>query len=147
MPSKKKAPARKKAPRTAAKTMAARRADYGQPVHAYFAKKDRPHYEVVQALRKIVEEAVPDAVAALKWGTPVYAVGGRNFAAIGGHKAHVNLVLWGEPDTFDDPKGLLVGEGPSGRVLRLTHISQLPRAEALRFVKAAARHAREKVNR
>ena len=140
-------PARAKAaaPRTPpTKDMTKRRADYGAPVDSFFARQSPPLREVLDSLREIVEKAVPDASAALKWGMPVYAVAGRNFVSLGGHKAHVNLVLWGEPGTFSDPRGRLVGDGPSGRILRLTDVRDLPTADVRRWVKAAADQARAK---
>ena len=138
-------PRPKAAPRTPpARDMAKRRADYGAPVDSFFARQTTPLREVLDALRAIVEQAVPDATAALKWGMPVYTVAGRNFVSLGGHKAHVNLVLWGEPGTFVDPDGRLTGDGPSGRILRLADVSDLPKAAVRRWVQAAAERARTK---
>jgi hypothetical protein len=94
---------------------------------------------VLLVLRQIVEKAVPEATASLKWGMPVYAVGGKNFVSLGGHKAHVNLVFWGAPEIFEDPQRRLTGDGPSGRILRLTGVGEIPKADVTRWVKAAAR--------
>ncbi len=77
----KKAPARKparvahraekpSARRPARRTMTARRADFGAPVDPFFAKQP-PHLRaVLGALRKLVEEAAPEATGSIKWGMP-----------------------------------------------------------------------------
>ena len=59
-------------------TMPGRREDFGAPIDGYFAKQSPHLREILETLRTLVEEAAPDASAALKWGMPVYTVGGRD---------------------------------------------------------------------
>jgi hypothetical protein len=119
------------------------RADFGAPVDAFFAKQP-PHLRpILDALRALVEEVAPDAVGSLKWGMPFYTAGGGMLCALGAHKAHVNLILSGPPGTFDDPKGVLVGDGKTGKHLKLTSLDQLPKADAKKWLKQAAALARK----
>jgi hypothetical protein len=118
------------------------RADYGAPIDAFFLKQPPHLREILDALRALVEAAAPEATAALKWGMPVYAINGKMAFVLGGHKAHVNLVLSGPPAIFPDPDGLLSGEAQGGRRLVLRTLAELPRAAVTRWVKAAAKHAR-----
>jgi hypothetical protein len=140
----KKSPAKKAAAEKPAPKAYAARADLGAPVDGFFAKQAPPLRAVMEALRSIVEDAAPDATSALKWGMPVYTIGGVMTCALGAHKAHVNLILAGPPGTFDDPEGRLTGSGKTGRHLKLTSLDELPRAAVRRWVRQAAAVARGK---
>jgi len=125
----------------AKKSAPARRADFGQPINAFFTKQP-PHLRpIVEALRALVEETVPDATASLKWGMPFYTRGREMMCAIAGHKAHVNLILAGPPDAYADPDGLLEGEAKGGRHLKLRALDDLPRAQVKAWLKRAAQIA------
>lgn len=103
------------------------RADFGTAPDRFFARQP-PHLRaILEALRGLIEEVAPGAVATLKWGIPHYTIDGATPFALGAHKAHVNLILFGSPEAFDDPDGRLSGEGQTGRHLRLTSLDQLPR--------------------
>jgi hypothetical protein len=108
------------------------RADFGKPVDGFFAKQSGAMRPLLDELRKMVEAAAPDATAALKWGMPFYQIGDQTMCALAGHKAHVNLILSGPPDTFADPDGLLAGDGKTGRHLKLRSLDELPRLAARR---------------
>lgn len=99
---------------------------------------------ILEELRKLVEQAAPDASSSLKWGMPVYTISGTMMCAIGGHKSHVNLILSGPPKTYDDPSHLLSGEGKTGRHLKITTLDDLPRSAVQGWLRTAAKLAREK---
>jgi hypothetical protein len=133
--------AKNPAPEKPAPKMAPR-ADFGQPVDGFF-KKQPPHLRpITDALRALVTEAAPDATSSIKWGMPFYAVGEGMMCAIGAHKSHVNLILSGPPGTFDDPDGLLAGDGKTGRHLKVTRVDELPRDDVRRWLRIAADRAR-----
>ncbi len=142
------APPKKKPPVAAKRPPASkaygRRADLGAPIDGFFAKQ-QPHLRpILEELRKLVEEAAPDATSAIKWGMPFYTVGGNMMCALAGFKAHVNLILSGPPDTFADPEGRLEGDAKTGRHLKLRSLDELPRASIRRWLRAAASLARKK---
>jgi hypothetical protein len=91
----------KRRKKPAAKTSAAKkpapRADFGAPIEGFFAKQPAHLRAILDELRKLVEEAAPDADSSLKWGMPFYTVGGTMMCALGAHKSHVNLILSGPP--------------------------------------------------
>jgi hypothetical protein len=135
------ATAKKKTASVKKKSTAARRADFGKPIDGFFAKQP-PHLRaILEALRTMVEEAAPDAIASLKWGMPFYSRGGGMMCALAGFKSHVNLILAGPPDAFVDPDGLLDGDGKTGRHLKLRSLEELPRAAVKRWLKKAAQLA------
>jgi hypothetical protein len=133
---------RKARPRRPARRTAPKRADFGAPAEAYFARHPPEVRAVLEALRGLVEEAAPEATASLKWGIPWYVVGGEMMCALAGFKAHVNLILPGPPGTYADPGGLLEGEAKTGRHLRLRAGDEVPRDEVRGWLRTAAERAR-----
>lgn len=130
---------------TAAKAppgVAARRADFGAPIDAFFERQP-PHLRVIlEELRRLVEAAAPDAVASIKWGMPWFTLNGHMMCSLGGHKAHVNLILVGPSGAFADPDGRLEGTSRGGRHLKLRSVEALPRAAVTKWIRVAADVAR-----
>jgi hypothetical protein len=124
-------PAAKAVAKTAKKAapakMFGKRADLGAPIDGFFAKQPPALRPVTLALRALIEEVAPDATASIKWGMPFFSIGTGMMCAIGAHKAHVNLILSGPPDAFDDPEQRLEGEGKTGKHLKVTTVDELPR--------------------
>lgn len=128
--------------KTTAAKVVPRRADFGSPVDAFFAKQPPALRAVVDALRALVKEAAPEAESSLKWGMPFYTLNGEMFCALGGHKAHVNLILPGPPGTYRDPDGRLEGEGKTGKHLKVRSVDDLPKAAVRAWLRTAAARAR-----
>ncbi len=119
------------------------RADFGAPIESFFARQPAQLREILDALKKLVEKAAPDAKASLKWGMPFYTIDGAMFCALGGHKSHVNLILAGPPGAFADPEKRLSGGGKTGRHLKLTSIDELPRDAVRGWLGTAAKLAKK----
>ncbi len=143
--------AAKKAPTKPAKGVAsassaskpmAKRADFGAPIDAFFAKQPEKFLPLLNELRALVERAAPGVESSLKWGMPFFSLNGNMLCGIGAHKAHVNLILSGPPGTFADPDGLLEGDGETGRRLKITKIDDLPRAAIKGWLATAVKRAR-----
>jgi hypothetical protein len=132
-------PQRTPAPRSTAGP----RADFGKPIDGFFAKQPPQLRAILEALRRLVEEAAPEASSSIKWGMPFYTLGGKMMCALAGFKAHVNLILAGPPGAFADPEGRLEGDAKGGRHLELRSLDELPRAAVKGWLKAAAKIARE----
>lgn len=141
-PAAKKTPIAKKAPAAKVRTAVAKRADLGAPIDGFFARQPAALRPIAEELRRLIEATVPEASASLKWGMPTFTIGGKIVCAIGGHKAHVNLILSGAPNTFADPEGRLTGEGKSGRHLKLVAGDSVPAAAVRKWLATAARNAR-----
>jgi hypothetical protein len=135
----------KRAPRKpAARAMPARRADFGAPIDGFFAKQPPHLRSILEELRRLVEEAAPDASASIKWGMPFYSIGRAMMCALGSHKSHVNLILAGPPGSFADPEGRLEGAAKTGRHLTLRSLDELPRAAVRGWLRRAVDVARAK---
>lgn len=140
----KKKTATAKKPAAKAPKKPAPRADFGKPVDGFFAKQSPAIRAILDELRALVEGVAPKAEASLKWGQPFYSLEGQMFCALGAHKAHVNLIMAGPPETFDDPKGLLEGEGKTGRRLVVKSADAIPAADVKKWLKAGAALAKSK---
>ena len=141
-----KAPA-KKAVAKAAKKAAPRpgpRADLGAPIDGFFAKQPPGLRAVLEELRTLIEAAAPEATSSIKWGMPFFTLDGVMMCALGGHKTHVNLILSGPPDAFDDPDGRLEGTAKIGRHLKLRAVDEIPRAAVRGWLRTAYEIARKK---
>ena len=142
-----KAPAKKAPANKATKQVPAKkhgpRADLGAPIEGFFAKQPAATRPILEKLRSMVEEAAPEAKSSLKWGMPFYEINGTMMCALGGHRAHVNLILSGPPGSYADPQGQLEGDGKTGRRLKLTALDELPLAAVRGWLKAAAALARK----
>lgn len=132
---------KKRAASKPAKKAAARpgpRADLGAPIDSFFLKQPPALRAILDELRRLVEQEVPRAESAIKWGNPFYTLDGATLCAISAHKSHVNLILAGPPGSFDDPHGRLTGEGKTGRHLKLTSADQIPHDEVRGWLRKAA---------
>jgi len=118
------------------------RADFGAPINGFFAKQPPELRSILDELRKLVEDAAPDATSSLKWGMPFFSINGKMMCALGAFKSHVNLILSGPPETFTDPEGRLEGDGKTGKHLKLKSLDDLPRTAVKRWLREAAKLAR-----
>ena len=118
------------------------RADLGAAIDGFFGRQSPQLRPILEALRAMIEQAVPDARSSIKWGMPFFTLDGEMLCALGSHKSHVNLILAGPPGAFDDPDGLLEGTGTTGRHLKLTRLDELPRAAVRGWLRTAAEQAR-----
>jgi hypothetical protein len=118
------------------------RADFGAPVDGFFAKQPAELRPILDALRRLVGKAAPDAGSSLKWGMPFYSIGENMLCAIAGFKSHVNLILPGPPGTYADPQGKLEGGGKAGKHLKLRSLDELPEKEVRAWLATAVKRAR-----
>jgi hypothetical protein len=121
-----------------------KRADFGAPIEDFFDKQPPALRAILEELRTLILDAAPDAQSSIKWGNPFFTVDGVMICALTAHKAHVNLVLAGSPDAFVDPDHRLTGASDSGRHLKLTDVSQIPRESVREWLRTAADLARNK---
>lgn len=119
-----------------------RRADLGAPIEGFFARQ-APHLRaILDELRRLVNQAAPEAASSIKWGMPFFTVGGNTLCALAAFKSHVNLILPGPPGTYADPEGRLEGGGKTGKHLKLRTLADLPETSVGGWLRTAADRAR-----
>lgn len=106
-------------------------------VTAYIKKQQPFAHPILEYLREVVHEAVPDCEETLKWSAPAYMHHGI-VCITAGFKKHVAVVLWKGPLILDT-KGRRADEawGDYGRV---TSIDDLPaRSTLIKYLRKAAK--------
>jgi len=77
----------------------------------------------------------------MRWGQPVYDVGGP-FVALKAHPRHVTLTFW-RGTTLADPAGLLTGDGDRMRHARFSSVESVDGQAVAGLVRAAVEQNQE----
>lgn len=93
-----------------------------EEVDLYIGKSAEGQEEILQGLRQLIAETVPDVKEQFKWGQPVYATV-KNFVYLKHTKEHINLGFFNF-EKVDDPKSWLEGTGKSMRHIKITDMAK-----------------------
>ncbi len=104
-------------------------------VASFYESLPASHQPTFEALRALIDEIVPDAVASLKWGTMAFDLDGSLFA-LSANKKHVNLYIL-TVGLLAEYSSELAGIPQSKCVLRFSPSAEVP-FETLRRVMATA---------
>jgi uncharacterized protein YdhG (YjbR/CyaY superfamily) len=61
-------------------------------VDAYLAGLEEPKRSTLEALRRSILQAIPDAEQGLSYGVPVFRLGGKNVAGFSAAKSHLSYL-------------------------------------------------------
>ena len=104
-------------------------------IDAYIAAQADFAQPILEHIRRLVHEAVPEAEETIKWSMPHFTVRGRILGAMGAFKAHATLALRQAEEVLGETDTKTEAMGQFGR---LTAIADLPPEEDM---KALLRHA------
>jgi len=107
----------------------------GKDIKGYLASLGKDKLPVVQDLRKLIREAIPDSHETIKWGTLVFERE-KIIGAIMVHKEQVNLQLW-RGSELTDKEGMLQGTTKSMRHLAFVKKSDIKKGPVKAFLKEA----------
>ena len=107
-------------------------------VDAYLAQQPADKRALLLELRRLVDTAMPDATASIKWGVPTYHLNGRNVCALAAFKDYVAINFFAEPAKLVDPGKKLDGAGKTSRMLRVRTANDIDAANLKRWLKAAS---------
>jgi len=128
------------APKTAAKKNPAKKAAPKKTAASvddrYFAQQSADKAALLEKLRALVNNGVPDADVSIKWGVPFYQVNGKNVCALASFKDHVAINFFAPPSAFVDPAKKLEGSGKGNRTLKVRSAGDIDSASILRWLKA-----------
>ena len=82
--------------------------------------------EIMQILREIIHEAVPDVVEEFKWSRPIFKAT-KDFAYLKSNKSYVTLGFTKGFDKLNDPDNLLEGTGKTMRHIKLKSTTDIDR--------------------
>jgi hypothetical protein len=123
------------ATKTAAKKPATKKTTAGVDGR-YIAQQPADKAALLEKLRALVNEGVPDAEVSIKWGVPFYQRNGKNVCSLASFKEFVGINFLTSPSVLVDPKKKLEGGGKTMRMLKVRTASDIDRASILRWLKA-----------
>ena len=105
-------------------------------VDEYIDSAPKEQKEILETLRNLIFDAVPNLIEGFKWNQPVYALE-KNFAYLKSNKQHVNLGFFSF-DKIEDPEGLLEGTGKSMRHIKIKSQNEIDRKGLKNMIQQAA---------
>jgi hypothetical protein len=109
----------------------------GRDTEGYIASLEEDKLPIVQALRKLIREAIPDSKETIKWGTLVFEKD-KIIGAIMVHKNQVNLQLWRGAE-LADMDHILQGDSRSMRHVAFTRVSDIRKGPLKPLLKQAGK--------
>ncbi len=79
-------------------------------VEEYILQYPDEFVAILQRLRELVHEVVPEGTEAIKWSRPHFSIRRRRVCYIGGFQNHVSLAFH-DGRMLNDPDGMLMGTG------------------------------------
>jgi hypothetical protein len=107
----------------------------GKDIEGYLASLDKDKLPVVQDLRKLIREAIPDSRETIKWGTLIFEKE-KIIGAIMVHKERVNLQLWRGSELTDKDR-MLEGTSKSMRHLTFLKTTEIKKGPVKALLKEA----------
>jgi len=103
----------------------------------YIAEQDPDKRALLTKLRALVVKTVPEATPVIKWGVPIYELGGKKLCALASFKDHVAINFFAPPAVLSDPSKKLDGEGKTSRMLKVRTAADVDATSIQRWLKAA----------
>jgi hypothetical protein len=107
------------------------------PVEEFIQNASASVRPLLEDLRELVREAIPEAKEEIKWGRPVYSLN-HIVCYLAAAGDHANLGFYRGIE-LDDPRGLLEGEGKKLRHIKVYRAEQIRRRWYGNLLKQAAR--------
>ena len=127
-------------PKTVAKKPAARKPAAKKTTAGvddrYMAEQPADKAALLEKLRALVNQGVPDADVSIKWGVPFYTLNGKMVCSLAAFKEHVGINFFASPTVLVDPKKKLEGGGKTMRMLKVRTASDIDSTSILRWLKA-----------
>jgi len=97
-------------------------------VKEYIDQFDSGFREVLNCIRELLYEVVPEVTEAIKWGVPTFSFQGKNICYIAGFKKHVSLGFY-DGTMLNDPQYILNGTGKYMRYIKLRNIQEIEKEQ------------------
>src|SRR5690606_30165842 len=109
-------------------------------IDAYIAKAAPFAQPILEHIRAMVHEAIPDVGETIKWGAPTFMHAGGIVCIMAAFKQHAALNFWKGALLFDEPSA--DGMGNCGKLVSVRDLPPVPTdlAAALKRSKGAAKH-------
>lgn len=93
-------------------------------VTAYIENAAAEQKEILETVRTLIHQAVPNVSEEFKWSRPIFRTT-KDFAYLQANKNHVNLGFYKGFENLNDPNKLLEGTGKTMRHIKLKKASDI----------------------
>jgi len=100
-------------------------------VDAYIEKQKSPHKEILQELRKIFNETLPNCEEETRWGVITFSSGKFYIAAMKS-RVHVGFAITG---LSDEEMGLFEGNGKTMRHIKIPAIESIDKTNLVKLIR------------
>jgi len=106
-------------------------------VKIYFEKQKSPQKEILQKVRKIFYETLPNCEEKMAWGVPTFASGKFYIAAMK-NRVHVGFAITG---LSEDEIGLFEGSGKMMRHIKIPTLESIDENRIVKLIKMVNKKA------
>lgn len=106
-----------------------------QKVTDYIGKAGNGKSEILESLRDLIHDTIPETSEDLKFGMPVFAKK-KIFTYLKSNKHHINLGFY-NIERISDPNGLLEGSGKNMRHLKVKTMNDIDAAQIKEWLMAS----------
>jgi uncharacterized protein YdhG (YjbR/CyaY superfamily) len=104
---------------------------------AYIDKQKSPQKEILQEVRRIFRETLPNCEEEMKWGVVTFAAGKFYIAAMK-NRVHVGFAVTG---LSDEEVGVFEGNGKTMRHIKIPNIESIDGTNLVRLIKMVDKKA------
>ncbi len=101
-----------------------------RPVNEYIERQQSPQKEILQEVRKIFRETLPNCEEKMAWGVVTFA-GGKFYIAAMKNRVHVGFAITG---LNRDEIGLFEGSGKTMRHIKIPTVESIDRKMLVRLI-------------
>ena len=116
-------------------------ADQSNDVTKYISDAPEEQQEVMNSVRELIHQSVPQVKENFKWKRPVFSTE-DDFAYLQSTKNHVNLGFYNGED-LDDPDNLLEGTGKRMRHVKMTKPTDVEKDQLRNWFEASSKPERD----
>ena len=103
----------------------------GNQVDLYIEKQKSPQKEILQEVRRVFRETLPNCEEEMKWGVVTFAAGKFYIAAIG-NRVHVGFAVTG---LSGDEISLFEGKGKTMRHIKIPTLESIDKKHLVELIK------------
>lgn len=94
-----------------------------QEITDYINKANAEQIEIMETLRQIIHDSVPETIEEIKWNMPVFKKN-KTFTYFCFFKHHINMGFYNF-ENLSDPNNLLKGEGKTMRHIKIKTLEEI----------------------
>lgn len=101
-------------------------------VTEYIENASPEQREILETVRALIHQSVPDAIETFKWSRPIFSTT-KDFAYLQANKNHINLGFYAGFENLPDPNKRLEGTGKTMRHIKLKKASDIDEKQLIEW--------------